>query len=257
MRELTLGEKLRHFRTMKGISQSQLETEADLAFGTISRIENSQINPTKETINKIGEVLDLLENDLTYLIGLRDSLPAKREIDEIVQQIQPVFDQETFPSYLMDNRFRIWAYNKSLLEVFDIPPAEAEKQLGVNVLKALFRLFNILNKIPKKHLIKVLKEQIAVHKEETERYSKEDYMKEVVSELQDDREFSKLWSSTLPKASLFRRAEFYLKYKGNVLDILISRSSVPIDERFYVVEYFPKDVKTAEIFEKIREQIKK
>ena len=104
-------------------------------------------------------------------------------------------------------------------------------------------------------MIKVLKEQIAVHKEETERYSKEGYMKGVISELQDNRQFSKLWSSTLPKASLFRRAEFYLKYKGEVLNILISRSSVPIDERFYVVEYFPKDVKTAEIFEKVRDKV--
>ncbi len=250
--ELTLGQKLKFFRKQKGLSQSQLEIEADLAFGTISRIENRQINPTKETIIKIVQSLGLQENDLTYLLELRNSSPSEAEIESMIEQLQPVLDQEIFPSYIMDNRFRIWASNKMFLEIFEVSEEEAQKYKGINILQGTF-LLKVLSRIPTKHLIPVLKDQIAIFKEETERFHQEEYSQSLLSDLKKNSLFNKLWKEQLQYRQTFRRAKYYLKYKGKILNILITRSTVPIDERFTFIEYFPQDKPTAEIFEEIRE----
>jgi transcriptional regulator with XRE-family HTH domain len=252
--KLTLGEKIRFFRTQKKLSQSQLELDADLSFGTVSRIECGQINPTKETLVKIAQELKLTTTDLNYLIELKKSDPTKEEIASTVKEVQPLLDQETLPAYVMDNRFRIWAGNKMLLEIFGVSKEDAEKNYGSNVLQLTFTMFNIINKIPKKYLIPVLKEQLAIFKQESDRFSQENYAQELFKSLQENKLFSKLWKSDLPDQSLFRRAKYYLNYKGKTLNIFITRSPIPADERFIFVEYFPQDKETAEIFENLREK---
>ncbi len=64
---VSVGEKIRFFRLRSEMSQLELEANAELSPGTISKFENSVINPTKETLFKIGEVLNLDSKELAYL----------------------------------------------------------------------------------------------------------------------------------------------------------------------------------------------
>ena len=64
---LSLGEKLRKYRIRKGMTQLELELEIDASLGSISRIENGQVNPTKETLKKIEKVLKLSKREVLDL----------------------------------------------------------------------------------------------------------------------------------------------------------------------------------------------
>jgi transcriptional regulator with XRE-family HTH domain len=70
MEKLTLGQKVRFFRKRKKISQLELELTISAAGGSISRIENDVVNPTKETLFEIAEAFKLTSHETAYLFGI-------------------------------------------------------------------------------------------------------------------------------------------------------------------------------------------
>ncbi len=60
---------LKKYRIERKMSQLELEVKADLPFGTVSRIENGKVNPSKETLLKISYTLKLQAKDFLYLSG--------------------------------------------------------------------------------------------------------------------------------------------------------------------------------------------
>ncbi len=70
MKELSLGQKIKKFRKRAGLSQMELELEIGASPGSISRIENGQVNPTKETIITIAEILKLTNTEIAYLFSI-------------------------------------------------------------------------------------------------------------------------------------------------------------------------------------------
>src|SRR5690554_1416793 len=78
---MTVGEKIKKYRLQKGLSQFELEDKIDASTGSLSRIENGQVNPTKETLVKIIEALDLKSYDAGSLFNLDfDELPRMVDI---------------------------------------------------------------------------------------------------------------------------------------------------------------------------------
>lgn len=71
--QLELGEKIRNFRKRAGLSQLDLEVLTNVSPGTISRIENGQVNPTKETLVKIAQALELGRVAVGELFGIEIS----------------------------------------------------------------------------------------------------------------------------------------------------------------------------------------
>jgi transcriptional regulator with XRE-family HTH domain len=63
----TQAERLKNFRKSRNTSQLELEILADLAVGTVSRIENEKINPTKETLFRIAIALSLNKDEVIQL----------------------------------------------------------------------------------------------------------------------------------------------------------------------------------------------
>ncbi len=257
----TLGEKIRFFRTQKKLSQSDLELDSDLSFGTVSRIECDQINPTKETIIKIAKALDLTSSDIEYLLEFQNANPTKEEIDKVIQKVKPMLNEEIFPGYLRDNKHRLWAYNKMLTTLFEIPDTQEnrDKYLGWSVLKILFSPdFNIRKKIPLKYLNKILAEQVSAFRALAGKYSSEESMQGEIAELLKDDEFKSIWDKELLNHTEAQpKADFFILYKGKTLEIMITRSPLTYDSRFIYTEYIPKNKETAEVFEKIRETVNK
>lgn len=68
--DITLGEKIRKYRLKSGISQFDLETMIETSSGSISRIENNIVSPTKETIKKISNALNLNTSEIADLFNL-------------------------------------------------------------------------------------------------------------------------------------------------------------------------------------------
>lgn len=69
----TLGEKIKQYRLRSNLSQFELESKINASNGTISRIENNTINPTKETLLKLIDILNLNVNELLDLFGIKKS----------------------------------------------------------------------------------------------------------------------------------------------------------------------------------------
>jgi len=67
---MTLGQKIREFRKRAGMSQLSLELAIEASPGSLSRIENGKVNPTKETIIDIARVLKLETREIASLFGI-------------------------------------------------------------------------------------------------------------------------------------------------------------------------------------------
>ena len=64
-RQLELfGQKIRHFRTARGLTQSELAQHSSLDRKTISRIENHQFSPSLSTIFSIASALEIDPKEL-------------------------------------------------------------------------------------------------------------------------------------------------------------------------------------------------
>lgn len=70
------GIRLRRLRRKRRLSQGALELRAELAFGTLSRIENNHTSPSKETLYKLAIALDVNLSEAIELF-LLDSVLAK------------------------------------------------------------------------------------------------------------------------------------------------------------------------------------
>lgn len=94
---LKIGKRIREYRIRAGLSQFELEVKIGAASGSLSRIENGTVNPTKETLLKIFDVLNLssaegleifdIEVDLRNecLKRLKRTLDSCLQIDNILQ----------------------------------------------------------------------------------------------------------------------------------------------------------------------------
>jgi len=68
---IKIGNKLREYRIRANVSQLQLELSIGASTGSISRIENGLVNPYKETLLKIAEVLNLNFLEKAELLGIQ------------------------------------------------------------------------------------------------------------------------------------------------------------------------------------------
>jgi len=76
----TYGQKLRQLRQSRHVSQLQLEVAANLSVGSVSRMENNRINPTKETLFKIANVLRLTSEEAAELFCIKENLSSNLPI---------------------------------------------------------------------------------------------------------------------------------------------------------------------------------
>lgn len=87
----SIGELIRNYRLEKGLNQIDLEVGIDAAFGSISKIESGKTNPSKETLHKIIEFLDLppvyalklFNIDMSFLGAIVDQLKRLKDVKEL------------------------------------------------------------------------------------------------------------------------------------------------------------------------------
>ena len=68
MNTLTLGEKIKNFRTIKGFSHEELEKISGISNHTISDIENNKTKPKIETVYKLCLAMDLAVSETIIII---------------------------------------------------------------------------------------------------------------------------------------------------------------------------------------------
>src|SRR5689334_10668509 len=105
-----LGQKIRNFRIRSGKSQMELELEIGASAGSISRMENGEVNPSKQTLTKIIEVLGLVSFEAASLMGndlsksISDLYKFSSEVSsikELNQLVQKAVDSITYELKLL------------------------------------------------------------------------------------------------------------------------------------------------------------
>lgn len=137
MGNLTLGQKLKNFRKLANLSQAILELEADLAPGSLSRIENDQINPTKETIQRLAECLSLNHWESSYLSGKLSSPATSEEIQDAQTAVSGLFKTPGVLAYMVDDRSIIQDISSSALRLLQLSQKEREKLSGQPIIRLL------------------------------------------------------------------------------------------------------------------------
>jgi len=257
MDELTLGRKLYAFREDRKLSQTKLEVEVGLSFGTISRIENGVINPTKETIYKISSFLGLDCSEFNYLIGFNTIYPSTTDVNHVINKSQRNLTETGFPSYIIDSKFRIWQWNKMILDLFNISETQANKLLGQSHTRFVFSPeFGIIDKVPKDKLDEVIRQYVWRYRKVINKCRFESTIIEEINHLKSNNLFYKAWQEfeRYDKDISFGD-DFYYNYEGKMLSILVNMNELQFDNRFILVRYYPKDHKTSLVFEKLRKRV--
>lgn len=80
------GRRLKRLRLLNGYSQLRLEIEAEISPGTISKIEHGRVNPSKETLFRIGLALQLDLNGFLHLFGLDNLVSTQTDFSFVNQK---------------------------------------------------------------------------------------------------------------------------------------------------------------------------
>jgi len=114
----TIGQRLRKFRELRGMTQQELELEIDASFGHVSRIESGQVNPSKETLNLIASAMHLTNREIDYLFGITTEPATREEINKAIAEIKPYFQKKGVIAYLLDDRWRYCALSDGFKKLF-------------------------------------------------------------------------------------------------------------------------------------------
>lgn len=86
---MTLGNRLKTFRTSAGYTQDELGEMLNVTKANISKYENDKIEPNLATLSKLADIFD---TSIDYLIdGVQkvsssDKNPLKNQLDEILEK---------------------------------------------------------------------------------------------------------------------------------------------------------------------------
>lgn len=73
---MSIGQRIRHLRDQKGLSQGDIERRTGMLRGYISRVEHGHTVPSIETLERFAGALDVPLYQLFYIGSEDESLPA-------------------------------------------------------------------------------------------------------------------------------------------------------------------------------------
>jgi len=237
----TIGEKLYQFRKRAQISQLELELAINASSGTISRIERGQINPTKETLQKLCQTLNLNPQDTADLYGINLLDPNKEDVAAVVSSLQKYFEEPSTFAILLDNRWQVAMISKAFTETFQASEKDIARIKGRNLLELLF--------IPELGLSKYLSNseeffiyELALFRKLMEQRNKQSWYIELLSDLKKLPDFNRCWEeqktiSLTEFPSKARRIEFNMD--GKNVEMIANFRQVNIDSRFELIDYYP------------------
>ena len=129
---MTLGEKIKHHRTMKGLTQKQLGEMTGIHEVSIRKYEANKIAAKREQLEKIADVLGVPLNEFLELKIVTDSdvLPLLFAIDnefeiEITSDDNMTFKM-VFKEPMLNHFLRDWQSIKQLAELGRVSPEDYE-----------------------------------------------------------------------------------------------------------------------------------
>ncbi len=244
-----LGEKIKFFRQRAGLTQFNLELEIGLAQGAISRIESGKVNPTKETVFNIANILKLNNWELDYLIGKTQKPATKQEILQAQSYVKKYFSKPTTFAYMTDERSRVIAISKGF-KIFAKIDKTKEKKLLLNLfpLMLLKDEFGIKQFIDETKYTEILKMAFARTFTEMGFMRNDPYLVLIEKEIKRHKELNRIWKTfkenkekSLPVRTL-KSQIVHISYKGLKFKLMYHSEVLPINPRFCILDYRPNNI---------------
>lgn len=243
-----LGKRLKFFRERAHISQFDLENKIEGANGMISRIENGKVNPCKETVLGIAEVLGLNNCELDYLIGITASPATEKEIEKARQEAEKFMKTKTC-SYLIDERWRLCGITDSFLKVINVDRDYANKMIGRSTIEFLTNPeLKLLHLFSPQYLEKMYDCNLKYFYKEVGFMNDDEYYQRAVDSINKNKLSAKVWDkvTTLSKDDIdysLREGRVVYFRVANKFDIGFKYlyENLLVSSRFKVVEYVPEN----------------
>lgn len=109
------GTLLKHWRSIRGLSQLALSTHVETTTRHLSYLENGKSRPGRVLVLRLGEALDLslrARNELLIAAGLGPEFPARELADPLLEPYRRAISQvitaiRPFPAFVIDATFRL------------------------------------------------------------------------------------------------------------------------------------------------------
>lgn len=126
----SIGEQIRYYRKLKGLSQKELAKKLNVTWETVSRWENGRVSP----IHKLGQIADILSIPVSYLLNLQDpqtnygknnnTIPYVGQLPKNPKELEKAYKATLFTlqleNFVPDGSFAI-KVNKNLANTTPIP----------------------------------------------------------------------------------------------------------------------------------------
>lgn len=107
------GRQLKHWRSLRRLSQLELACEAEVSARHISFLENGRSRPSQDMVLRLAEALDLTLRDANALLqaaGFAPAYPARHLSDKLLAPFRQVVEQMLrshlpYPGFVID---RLW-----------------------------------------------------------------------------------------------------------------------------------------------------
>lgn len=243
----SLGNKIRYFRKRAGLSQLELEIDTNSSSGSISRIENDEVNPNKETIIKIAETLNLNDREKDYLYGITVNAATEKEINTVKEAYKDYFSKKGIFAYIVDDRSRLIFVSETFYKFFNW-----NKSMDSKILNRSFIAFVLDNELGIRDYIpadqwegtitNVLKRFVTY----TSFMIDDLAYKEAMDAIKSDPLTSEIWAkvSTMNEKEIFTEdsREVVFVYKGKRLKNYYSVDPLPNYHRFMLIQYTPSNL---------------
>lgn len=234
---LTLGEKIRNYRKRAGYSQLQLETEIDAANGSISRIEGGRVNPTKETVLKIGKALGVSTGELNDLLEIRPLFPAEGEIQDAIAEVREYLNREDVIAYLIDEFANYYAVSQGMINLLCVSRDQQRKAYGQNILALISDpQYGVSDKLDSKSLSNtILIETARLIREQGEETIK------LIPALANSRALSDFWTESrkISDSELFSPKNKVVRFiiDRRTHELVYTRERLKKSDRFELMEF--------------------
>lgn len=239
-----LGDRIRTFRKRAGISQMDLEIQMEASPGSLSRIESGEVNPTKETLSRIGNILHLTDSEKRYLYGDLFYKASDEEVQDAVKAVSEYFNNKGTLAYLLDERFRFLEISKSFQKFLGFSDTQVKNALRKSfVYVILAEEFNVKGVVDKAAYEEIIRNLLLDFRAEAGFMGDDSVYNESLVAIYKNKTAKEVWEDILKNKPQIhntkesRRVHFSIL--GTKVEMSFLREPLHHDRRFEIVEFVP------------------
>lgn len=239
-----LGQRIRSFRKRAGLSQMNLEIELDASPGSLSRIENGEVNPTKETLLKIVRILNLSDSERRYLYGDLFMPASELEIESAIKSVSVYFNTKGTLAYLLDERFRFLAISKSFQKFLGFSDLQVEEAVGKSFMYVILsEKYNVKGVVSEQAYYEIIKNVLSDFHGEVGFMTDDEVYKESLLAIEEDEIVKNIWNKIVENKpqthNTLESRKVIFSILGTNVEMSFLREPLHHDRRFEIVEFVP------------------